>query len=142
MTYASESRDSAIAEDLIAWFLENGNHECFAACLFQCYDLLRPDVILELAWRHNIMDFAMPFIIQVLREYTTKVDRLQQSDQERAKEKEQAEGQPVALGEPQLMITAGPGIGMAPPGMMPPPMPQAGFVPMGVPYQQPGYGPM
>jgi clathrin heavy chain len=99
MTYASESRDSAIAEDLIAWFLENGNHECFAACLFQCYDLLRPDVILELAWRHNIMDFAMPFIIQVLREYTTKVDRLQQSDQERAKEKEQAEGQPVALGE-------------------------------------------
>ena len=73
MTYASESRDNAIAEDLIAWFLEIGNHECFAACLFQCYDLLRPDVILELAWRHNIMDFAMPFIIQVLREYTTKV---------------------------------------------------------------------
>lgn len=31
----------------------------------QCYDLLRPDVILELAWRHNIMDFAMPFLIQV-----------------------------------------------------------------------------
>lgn len=31
----------------------------------QCYDLLRPDVILELAWRHNIMDFAMPYLIQV-----------------------------------------------------------------------------
>ena len=31
----------------------------------QCYDLLHPDVILELAWKHNIMDFAMPYLIQV-----------------------------------------------------------------------------
>lgn len=73
MTYAGESRQGEIAEDLIAWFLDNGNHECFAASLFQCYDLLRPDVILELAWRHNIMDFAMPYMIQVMREYTLKV---------------------------------------------------------------------
>lgn len=71
--YASESRNIAIAEELISWFLEDANHECFAACLFQCYDLLRPDVILELAWRHNIMDFAMPYMIQVMREYTGKV---------------------------------------------------------------------
>jgi len=73
MLYASESRNYEIAEDLIAWFLEDKNYECFAACLFQCYDLLRPDVILELAWRHNIMDFAMPYMIQVMREYTSKV---------------------------------------------------------------------
>jgi len=73
MLYASESRNIDIAEDLIAWFLEDKNYECFAACLFQCYDLLRPDVIMELAWRHNIMDFAMPYMIQVMREYTTKV---------------------------------------------------------------------
>lgn len=32
---------------------------------FKCYDLLRPDVILELAWKHKIMDFAMPYLIQV-----------------------------------------------------------------------------
>lgn len=31
----------------------------------QCYDLLRPDVILELAWKHKINDFAMPYLIQV-----------------------------------------------------------------------------
>ena len=73
MLYAGESRNIQIAEDLIAWFLENEYHECFAACLFQCYDLLRPDVILELAWRHNIMDFAMPYMIQVTREYISKV---------------------------------------------------------------------
>ena len=73
MQYASESREVEIAEGLIAWFLEIGKKECFAGCLFTCYDLLRPDVILELAWRHNIMDFAMPYVIQVLREYLTKV---------------------------------------------------------------------
>lgn len=73
MQYACESREVEIAEGLIAWFLEIGKRECFASCLFTCYDLLRPDVILELAWRHNIMDFAMPYIVQVLREYLTKV---------------------------------------------------------------------
>jgi len=73
MQYAAESHNSDIAEDLLAWFLEEKNHECFAACLFQCYDLLHPDVILELSWRHNIMDFAMPYMIQVMREYISKV---------------------------------------------------------------------
>ena len=52
-------------QDLLAYFLEHKAYDCFAACLFQCYDLLHPDVILELAWKHNIMDFAMPYLIQV-----------------------------------------------------------------------------
>lgn len=73
MEYAAESKNAEVAEELLAWFLEKGNHDCFAACLFQCYDLLHPDVILELAWRHNILDFAMPYLIQVTREYITKV---------------------------------------------------------------------
>lgn len=73
MQYASDSRQSEIAEGLLAWFLEIQRSDCFAAALYACYDLLRPDVILELAWRHNIMDFAMPFMVQVVREYITKV---------------------------------------------------------------------
>jgi len=73
MEYAAESKNAEVAEELLAWFLEKGSHDCFAACLFQCYDLLHPDVILELAWRHNILDFAMPYLIQVTREYITKV---------------------------------------------------------------------
>lgn len=73
MQYACDSRNTEIAEGLIAWFLEIDRSDCFAACLYSCYDLLRPDVILELAWRHNLMDFAMPYLIQVLREYLTKV---------------------------------------------------------------------
>lgn len=73
MEYAAESKNAEVAEELLAWFLEKGSHDCFAACLFQCYDLLHPDVILELAWRHDILDFAMPYLIQVTREYISKV---------------------------------------------------------------------
>ena len=73
MQYASESKDTELAEELLAWFLQEDKKECFAACLFTCYDLLRPDVVLETAWRHNIMDFSMPYFIQVMREYLSKV---------------------------------------------------------------------
>lgn len=75
MQFACESRDTEIAEGLIGWFLEIGKPECFASCLYTCYDLLRPDVILELAWRHNIMDFAMPYLVQILKEYIVKVSK-------------------------------------------------------------------
>lgn len=73
MAFACDSRDSEVAEGLLQWFLEIGKTECFAATLFMCYDLLKPDVVLELAWRHNLIDFAMPYMIQVMREYLNKV---------------------------------------------------------------------
>lgn len=73
MEYAAESRNSDVAQELLEWFLERGSKDCFAACLFHCYDLLHPDVILELAWRHRILHFAMPYLIQVAREYISKV---------------------------------------------------------------------
>lgn len=73
MEYAAESRNAEVAEELLEWFLERGSKDCFASCLFHCYDLLHPDVILELAWRHRILHFAMPYLIQVAREYITKV---------------------------------------------------------------------
>lgn len=137
MTYSCESRNVEIAEELIAWFLEEKNYECFAACLFQCYDLLRPDVILELAWRHNIMDFAMPYMIQVMREYTGKVDKLEQAESERSEEEQKAEEKPLVLNEPQLMLTQGPA--MMPGGAQPQPGYPGGMYPGGG-YQMPGYG--
>lgn len=42
-----------------------GKKECFASCLFICYDLIRPDVALELAWMNNMIDFAFPYLLQV-----------------------------------------------------------------------------
>jgi len=46
MEYAAESKNAEVAEDLLAYFLDHKAYDCFAACLFQCYDLLHPDVIL------------------------------------------------------------------------------------------------
>ncbi|CAI9724428.1 clathrin heavy chain 1 isoform X1 [Octopus vulgaris] len=139
MQYASESRNVDIAEELIVWFLEQKNYECFAACLFQCYDLLRPDVILELAWRHNILDFAMPYMIQVMREYTSKVDRLEQSEAVRSEEEQKAEERPLVIGDTQLMLTAGPmSMGMA--NTTGQAYPNPTMVGMATPMTNPGYG--
>merc|ERR1712001_819963 len=106
MEYAAESKNAEVAEELLAYFLEKKAFDCFAACLFQCYDLLHPDVILELSWRHKIMDFAMPYLIQVMREYTSKVDKLEESEAARLEEKKEAEYKPVVMEtQPTLMLT-------------------------------------
>lgn len=46
--------------------------------------------------------------MQVTREYTSKVDKLEAADAERQKEGESTEHKPIILAEPQLMLTAGP----------------------------------
>ncbi len=78
MEYAAESKHADVAEDLLLWFLERKNFTCFSAVLFQCYDLIHADIVMELAWRHDIMQYAMPYFIQVTREYITKVDELKE----------------------------------------------------------------
>jgi len=136
MEYASESKNAEVAEDLLAYFLEHRAFDCFAACLFQCYDLLHPDVILELAWKHKIMDFAMPYLIQVMREYVTKVDRLDEAENLRITEQKETEYKPVVLeSQPQLMLT-GPGGGFqgAPPGAY-----NGAGAAYGIPGQMPSY---
>jgi clathrin heavy chain len=117
---AYESKDTQVAEELLRYFVESGNRECFTACLYVCYELMRPDVVMELAWRHGLMDFAMPFMIQTMRELVNKVDTLEKQQAERqAKEttKEKPEGpilRPSAGPSTPLMITA-PGVtGVAP----------------------------
>ncbi|XP_021189489.2 clathrin heavy chain isoform X1 [Helicoverpa armigera] len=117
MEYAAESRSADVAEELLNWFLERDNYECFSACLYQCYDLLKPDVVIELAWRHNIMDFAMPFLIQTVRELTTKVEKLEEADAKRSTESAEHEAKPAMIMEPQLMLTAGPSMPYVPAGV-------------------------
>ncbi|PPR96846.1 hypothetical protein GOBAR_AA23821 [Gossypium barbadense] len=78
---------------------QKGKKECFASCLFVCYDLLRADVVLELAWIHNMIDFAFPYLLQFIREYTGKVDELIKDKSEAQKEvkaKEQEEKEVIA----------------------------------------------
>ena len=73
---AAASRDPAVAEALMRHFVEAGEKECFAATLYACAGLLKPDVVLETAWAHGVVDAAMPFMIQALRDVTVKVDTL------------------------------------------------------------------
>eukprot|EP00039_Didymoeca_costata_P018242 m.332709 g.332709 ORF g.332709 m.332709 type:complete len:1698 (-) comp16994_c0_seq1:153-5246(-) len=128
MEYVAQSGESALAEELIAYFLEIKNPSCFAACLYTCYDLLKPDVVLELAWKNGIVDFAMPYLIQVMREYTNKVDGLK-VDNDVRKEEEEAQPPQGLMQTNQLMLTGGMGMGGAMGGMpgMPQGMPGGGM---------------
>jgi len=161
MEYAAESKNSEVAEELVTWFLERGNYDCFAAALFQCYDLVHPDVVLELAWRHKIMDFAMPYLIQVTREYVAKVDKLEEAESKRLEEHKEEDIKPmmirkfysntwvfiyvqfwyyiifIYIAEPQLMLTAGPSVmgNMYSPSYQGTPPSQQPYVPpSGAPY--------
>merc|ERR1712051_1042407 len=87
METAFESSNPELAESLLRYFVDNDMKECFAACLYTCYDLIRPDVGVELAWRKGMLDFAMPFLIQTLREYTSRIDALDK----KTRKKEEAE---------------------------------------------------
>jgi len=76
-----------VSEALLEFFVKGNLKECFSAALYTCYDSLRSDVVLEYAWRFKMIDFAFPYMIQVLREYTTKIDTLHKE----AEKKKQAE---------------------------------------------------
>ena len=53
METAAESNETEVAEDLVRYFVDIGAKELFTACLYVCYDLLRPDAVAELSWRHG-----------------------------------------------------------------------------------------
>ncbi|WPT18138.1 Clathrin heavy chain 1 [Picochlorum sp. SENEW3] len=82
METAAQSEDADLAEDLLRYFIDEDVPECFAACLYTCYDLIRPDVALELAWKNKMMDTVMPYMIQTMKDLTTKVDLLMKDRRE------------------------------------------------------------
>ena len=81
---ASHSDVSEVAEELLEYFVETGNKECYAAMLFACYDLLAPDFVMEVSWRHALSDFTMPYQIQQARDTRTKLLALEKEVRERA----------------------------------------------------------
>jgi len=71
---AAESGEQALAEALLTFFVvEAKDSAAFAATLYSCYAHIRADVAMELAWRHKIVDFAMPFLLQFMRDTTAKI---------------------------------------------------------------------
>jgi len=89
---AARSGQPELAEELLRFFVGVQDKECFAACLYTCYSLVRPDVAIELAWRNGYTDFAMPFMIQYLRQMHTKIEEID----ERTKPKKEEEEESVA----------------------------------------------
>ena len=96
--------------------------------LYACYDLLRPDVILELSWRNGLNDFTMvyfifllqksnilieiqPFMINMLAQQTATIEMLKKDNEERkakeASQQKQEDDTPI-LGGSRLMLTQGP----------------------------------
>ncbi len=93
-------------------FVDIGHRECYAGMLYACEELIRPDLVLELSWRHGLNDFTMPYMINLLAQQTKEIATLK-ADNEARKSKEKAqektEDSTPILGGGRLMITAGPG---------------------------------
>merc|ERR1712130_329006 len=130
METAALSEDKALAEELLRFFVENIKKDscpksCFAACLFTCFELIRPDVVLELAWRYGLIEYCMPFMVQTFRTFNDKLDSLyqkielqEQKIQDDQKKEQDAKNEQMnnaaknMIGT-RLMLT-GPGIGGQP----------------------------
>merc|ERR1712039_696095 len=142
MDTAFESGSPELAESLLRYFVDNDMKECFAACLYTCYDLIRPDVGLELAWRKNMLDFAMPFLIQTFREYTSRIDALDKKTQkkEEAEEKQKSASNDYVPDYMPQMMGSMPGFGNLAIGNAPmqPPVGMGGFPQPGMMHPQPG----
>ena len=59
METAAQSAEPEIAEELLHYFVDNGERECFAASLYTCYDLIKPDVALEVGSLSNSIAAAV-----------------------------------------------------------------------------------
>lgn len=45
---AAASKDISVAEELAGYFVSIGNKDAFAAVLYVCYELIRPDFVEEM----------------------------------------------------------------------------------------------
>lgn len=80
--------------------------------LYACNELIRPDLVLELSWRHGLSDFSMPYMINMLAQQSKELSLLKADNEarkNREKEQEKTEDNTPILGGGRLMITAGPG---------------------------------
>ncbi|KAI1336912.1 clathrin heavy chain [Xylariaceae sp. FL0016] len=109
---AAISGKTEVVEELLRYFVDIGSRECYVGMLYACYDLVRPDLILELSWRNGLNDFTMPYMINMLCQQTKELASLK-ADNEARKAREAAqekhEDETPILGGNRLMITAGPG---------------------------------
>jgi len=125
---AYESKSPELIEDLLKFFVQRKDREFFTCCLYTCYELIKPDLVLELSWRFGLMEYSMPYFIQVLSELTRKVEVVEKKAVARDKKEEDREknalptvgidpGMDLGFMMPNPM--GGMGMLMPPPGSMP-----------------------
>ncbi|SBT48654.1 clathrin heavy chain, putative [Plasmodium ovale wallikeri] len=91
---ARVSKNNIYIEDLINYFIEIKNKEAFCACLIVCYDILKPDYILEIIWYSGFKDQAMIYFIQILSDYTNQIDIMKKQIEDMQKEKKMNKSAP------------------------------------------------
>jgi len=79
---AAASKDISVAEELAAYFVGIGNKDAFAAILYVCYELVRPDFVEEMSWRYGLGDYSKPYVLQIQRDQTTKIAALEKEVKE------------------------------------------------------------
>ena len=93
---ALESGKEQYVNDLLKFFAERKDKESFAACLYTCYEFIKPDVAMELSWRYGMTEMCMPFMIQTMRDLTQKMNTMQMKSDirdEKDKEEKKHEGE-------------------------------------------------
>lgn len=99
---AASSRQIGVAEELAGYFVSIGNKDAFAAILYVCFELVRPDFVEEMvslsmpfdpvvthfaaakgakqvpvltnqSWRFGLGDYSKPYFLQQQRDQVTKV---------------------------------------------------------------------
>ena len=100
---AAASQLTKIAHELLRYFVETGNRECFVALLYCCYDTVEYHYVLELLWLNDLSNFIKPYEISVAFENQKKLDEVY-ADLQRRRDAEKEEA--PAPGQP-LMITNG-----------------------------------
>ncbi|KAK2770572.1 hypothetical protein FQN53_005429 [Emmonsiellopsis sp. PD_33] len=108
---AAISGKTDVVEELLRYFVDIGSRECYVGMLYACYDLIRPDVVMEISWRYGLNDFSMPYMINLLSQQVRTVELLKKDNEERkareASQQKEEDNTPV-LGGSRLMLTQGP----------------------------------
>ena len=131
MEIAAKSGDATIVDELLDYFIEQGNKECFSAALCTCYDLLKPDEVMQKAWLKGLSDWVMPYMIQVMRDMNGKLEILMKDKADRNEEKVNEEKERVAAEMNSNLYAQ-----LMPAALPAPPMPGM----PGYEQPQPGYG--
>ena len=131
MEIAAKSGDATIVDELLDYFIDQGNKECFSAALCTCYDLLKPDEVMQKAWLKGLSDWVMPYMIQVMRDMNGKLEILMKDKADRNEEKVNEEKERVAAEMNSNLYAQ-----LMPAALPAPPMPGM----PGYEQPQPGYG--